>query len=285
MINKPPLITWFTCLLLLSACGAKTTIIATPSVTPGPVTISATINADGTTTLSGGDFQLVGTKDLGPGWDLGFAATLYEAKNKQYTLSVLHQDSNWEVIRQEYAIGRPFEVNFNNEQWVKKIAHDGNGNVVVYVEPKAGSSTPTAGSSTPTVGSSTPTAASTKAVSTSTKEVVVLPDLGLSDPVEFINYYFKNINDRNYQMTWSLLSQNFINRMNSPAQGGYQGYVNFWNTVKQVDIIDVAIQSQNNNSAIVNVNMTIHYEDGSTASWHPQFSLVYDHSRNTWLFN
>jgi len=277
--NKPLLIAWFTCLLLLSACGAETTSNPTPSETLGPVTISANINPNGEITLTGTSFQLVGTKDLGAGWwELGFAAVLYEAKNNQYTLFVLYPDSNGEVIRQEYAIGRPFEINFNNDQWVKKIAQDGNGNVVVYIEPSAGSPTMTA-------GSPTPTAVSAEAVATSTQEIVTPKDLGLSDPVEFINYYFRNINERNYQITWSLLSLNFINTNNSPSQGGYQGYVDFWNSVRQVDIIDVDIESQNNDSARVNVNMTIHYENGFTAGARQRFSLIYDLSRNTWLFN
>jgi len=280
MLNKKPLlIAWFSCLLLLSACGVETTSSPTPSETLGPVTISANINPNGEITLTGTSFQLVGTKDLGAGWwELGFAAVLYEAKNNQYTLFVLYPDSTGEVIRQEYAIGRPFEINFNNDKWVKKIAQDGNGNVVVYIEPNAGSPTMT-------TGLPTPTAVATEAVTTSTQEIVTPKDLGLSDPVEFINYYFRNINERNYQMTWSLLSLNFINTNNSPSQGGYQGYVDFWNSVRQVDIINVGIESQNNEAAEVNVTMTIHYENGFSASASQRFSLIYDLSRNTWLFN
>ena len=287
MLNKKSLlIAWFACLWLLSACRVETTSNPTPSETPGPVPISANINPNGEITLTGTSFQLVGTKDLGAGWwELGFAAVLYEAKNNQYTLFVLYPDSNGEVIRQEYAIGRPFEINFNNDKWVKKIAQDDNGNVVVYIEPNAGSLTMTTGSPTMTTGSPTATAVSAEAVATPTQEIVTPNNSGLSDPVEFINYYFRNINDRNYQMTWSLLSPDFINANNSPSQGGYQGYVDFWNSVRQVDIINVDIESQNNEAARVNVNMTIYYENGFTASARQRFSLIHDLSRNTWLFN
>jgi hypothetical protein len=301
MLNKKPaLIAWLTCLLLLSACGAKTINTPAPTVAPAPVIISAEINSNGQTTLSGTNFLLVGTKGLGVGWcELGFAATQYAAKEKQYTLYILHQESGGEVIQQEYAIGRPFEIHFNQAQWVKRIDHDVNGNAVVYVEPATISSTPTAASptptaipstptaplSTPTAASSTPTAVSTLAEPTSTEEVLVTPNLSLSDPVEFINFYFRNINARNYQLTWSLLSEHFINTMNSPAQGGYQGYVDYWNTARQVDILDVAIESQNGGSARVNVNMTVQYENGKTINWHQHFSLIYENARNTWLFD
>ena len=308
MLSKTsPLMTWFIFLLLLAACGTETVIPPTPTITPSPVTISAGINSDGQTTLSGADFQLVGTKGLGVGWwELGFAATLYTAKEKQNTLFVLYQAGNGEVVQQEFAIGRPFDIHFNPVQWVKRLERDANGNAVIYVEPTPRSSTQTAASSTattvspfptaglptptaglpvPTAASSTPTAVATMPEPTSTPEMMLTPDLDLSDPVEFINFYFGNINARNYPLTWSLLSSHFIDTMNSPAQGGYQGYVDYWNTARQVDILDVAVESQNGSSARVNVNMTVQYENEKTINWHQHFSLIYEHARNTWLFD
>jgi hypothetical protein len=308
MLNiKPALLTWLTCLLLLAACGPETIIPPTPTLTPGPVTISASINSDGQTTLSGADFQLVGTKGLGVGWwELGFAATLYTAKEKQNTLFVLYQAGNGEVVQQEFAIGRPFDIHFNPVQWVKKLERDANGNAVIYVEPTPGSSTqsaasstattvspfPTAGLPTPTAGlpvptaaSSTPTAVATMPEPTSTPEVMLTPDLDLSDPVEFINFYFGNINARNYPLTWSLLSSHFIDTMNSPAQGGYQGYVDYWNTARQVYILNVAVENQDAASARVNVFMSVDYVDGRSISWHQHFTLIYEPARNTWLFD
>jgi len=308
MLSKTsPLMTWFIFLLLLAACGPETVIPPTQTITPGPVTISAGINSDGQTTLSGADFQLVGTKGLGVGWwELGFAATLYTAKEKQNTLFVLYQAGNGEVVQQEFAIGRPFDIRFNPVQWVKKLERDANGNAVIYVVPTPGSSTQTAASSTattvspfptaglptptaglpvPTAASSTPMAVATMPEPTSTPEVILTPDLDLSDPVEFINFYFGNINARNYPLTWSLLSSHFIDTMNSPAQGGYQGYVDYWNTARQVYILDAAVENQDAASARVNVYMSVDYVDGRSISWHQHFTLIYEPARNTWLFD
>jgi hypothetical protein len=308
MLSKTsPLMTWFILLLLLAACGPGPVIPPTPTITPGPVTITAGINSDGQTTLSGADFQLVGTKGLGVGWwELGFAATLYTAKEKQNTLFVLYQAGNGEVVQQEFAIGRPFDIHFNPVQWVKKLERDANGNAVIYVVPTPGASTQTAASSTattvspfptaglptptaelpvPTAASSTPTAVPSMPEPTSTPEVMLTPGLDLSDPVDFINFYFGNINARNYPLTWSLLSSHFIDTMNSPAQGGYQGYVDYWNTARQVYILDAAVENQDAASARVNVYMSVDYVDGRSISWHQHFTLIYEPARNTWLFD
>jgi hypothetical protein len=63
--------------------------------------------------------------------------------------------------------------------------------------------------------------------------------LPVQTPQDFIFYYFNNINSRNYTLTWSLLSDRFKNTLNGPSQGGYQVYVDFWDSVKQVTVSDV----------------------------------------------
>jgi len=136
---------FITIAFLLTGCGSNptsnTTIETGPFVNVGPVSISATIDTDGAVKLSGSYQQtLVGNQVLGAGWEVGFETTLKEAKNKQYTLFILYEDNQGYVHQQEYDVQRPFEVDFTNEQWVKKIVHDGNGNIVVFVETRGISS-------------------------------------------------------------------------------------------------------------------------------------------------
>lgn len=102
---------------------------------------------------------------------------------------------------------------------------------------------------------------------------------------QFIRYYYNYINQRNYQLTWTLLSDSFKNAVNGPAQGGYQGYANYWNTVQRVDIFGVAVSSQSGAYAVVNVNMQYTYQNGAVASNLQTFNLIYDYNRSTWLFN
>ena len=112
--------------------------------------------------------------------------------------------------------------------------------------------------------------------------IVVTP----SNSVEqFVRTYFQEINNRNYETTWSLLSDAFKATSNSPQHGGYQGYVDFWNTVDRVEILEIKILEQSSQSAEVFVVANYHYKNGVTTTGEQTFSFIYDFTRNTWLFD
>ena len=102
---------------------------------------------------------------------------------------------------------------------------------------------------------------------------------------QFIRTYFQEINSRNYEYAWSLLSDAFKASRNSPQNGGYQGYVDFWNTVDRVEIVEVRILEQSSQSAEVFVVANYHYGNGVTTTGEQTFYFIYDFTRNTWLFD
>ncbi|HSL31150.1 MAG TPA: hypothetical protein VK900_18255 [Anaerolineales bacterium] len=102
---------------------------------------------------------------------------------------------------------------------------------------------------------------------------------------QFIRMYFQEINSRNYENTWSLLSEAFKASRNGPQHGGYQGYVDFWNTVARVEIVEIRILEQSNQSAEVFVVANYHYQNGATTTGEQTFHLIYEFTRNTWLFD
>lgn len=102
---------------------------------------------------------------------------------------------------------------------------------------------------------------------------------------QFIHAYFQEINSRNYETTWSLLSEAFKASRNSPQNGGYQGYVDFWNSVDRVEIVEIRILDQNSQSAEVFVVANYHYRNGATTTGEQNFYFTYDFTRNTWLFD
>ena len=113
----------------------------------------------------------------------------------------------------------------------------------------------------------------------------VVPGYSQLYPNQFIYYYFYNINQRNYQITWSLLTDSFKYANNSAGQSGFLGYANFWDSVARVDIFGVTITSQSGNYAVVSVNIRYTYQGGTVISNLQTYNLVYDAGRSSWMFN
>jgi hypothetical protein len=106
-----------------------------------------------------------------------------------------------------------------------------------------------------------------------------------SYPDQFIRYYYQHINARDYNTTWSLLSDVFKFAVNSTAEGGYGGYVDFWDTVRRVDINSVTIISQSSHAAQVLVDMVYNYTNGAVIRSQQYFQLYYYAPRSTWMFD
>ena len=121
-------------------------------------------------------------------------------------------------------------------------------------------------------------AANTQAATTQT---ATLP---AQSPQDFISYYFDAINSRNYALTWSLLSDRFKNSLNGLSQGGYQAYIDFWNSVKQVTVFEVTHLCQGDVCA-VNVTLQLDYYNGQFDTSIYPYTLTFDHARNIWLFD
>lgn len=102
---------------------------------------------------------------------------------------------------------------------------------------------------------------------------------------QFIRTYYQAINSRNYENTWSLLSDAFRASSNSLQNGGYQGYVDFWNTVDHVEVLETKILEQSSQAAKVFVVANYHYKNGVTTTSERDFNFIYDFNRNTWLFD
>jgi hypothetical protein len=106
----------------------------------------------------------------------------------------------------------------------------------------------------------------------------------LSYPADFIYYYFNNINLRNYTLTWSLLSPSFIANNNPPAEGGYTGYVNYWNSVSRVDVTYITVNSNSGGYAEVAVGLVYNYGTGLVTTGNPHYHLVYNLGLGNWQF-
>jgi len=129
---------------MLSGCvsgsnpgNSKATYHTGPEIEVGPLSIALTVDSAGNVVLSGTYSQkLIGIKGLGGiSWTTGFEKVLYAAQNDANSLFILWKDSDGNMWQEEYQIGKPFKVTFNDDSRVREIRSDQQGNVVVAVEP------------------------------------------------------------------------------------------------------------------------------------------------------
>jgi hypothetical protein len=100
-----------------------------------------------------------------------------------------------------------------------------------------------------------------------------------------VRIYFSNINISNYPLTWSMLTSRFKNTVNGPAQGGYDGYVRYWDTVHSVTVQSVLVISQDDYYAAIKVTALYQYNNGTHTTSTVPYTLAYDYSINSWLFD
>lgn len=143
--------------VLMSGCG--TTKVSTgPSIGIGPVEVGLHLNSDGELELESNlSIPIVGSADLGAGisWDIAFSTVLNEYKDKENYLIVLWEDTDGSIIEQDFLIGQPFVVNFEYDQWVRKIQRIDNGSIVVFVEKQQLIQEEAQGGNIPSSGDST----------------------------------------------------------------------------------------------------------------------------------
>ena len=100
------------------------------------------------------------------------------------------------------------------------------------------------------------------------------------EPGQFIRVYYTAINNRQYDQTWSMLSDNFKRIKNPTGKGDY---IDFWESIARVDIENIEVQNQTANTAVVAA--AVHYtkRNGGTDRSTYTFTLSFDPQRAGWL--
>lgn len=119
---------------------------------------------------------------------------------------------------------------------------------------------------------------------TSTASIATIDLPSPNAPDSFIYDYYDAINDRNYSWAWNHLSDDFIARNHTSAQGGYSGFTEWWETVAQVQILSADTTLWDPSSA--KVHAEIHYEMNSGYQYEDEvfFHLLLD-SNGEWLID
>jgi uncharacterized membrane protein YvbJ len=103
-------------------------------------------------------------------------------------------------------------------------------------------------------------------------------------PDKFIRWYFDAVwQDRNYEYLWTLSTPSFQSIVNP---GGYQEYVKWWESVKQVDLNSVAIVPKGTDYVIATVNVNFYLKNGRVLSNKEYtYQLTYSSEIDSWLFD
>ena len=112
--------------------------------------------------------------------------------------------------------------------------------------------------------------------------VKVIPE---QDPKQFIYDYYNSINNRQYDLTWSKLSGDYISRNNGQSNGGYEGYVEFWNSVSYISVVETNLVNYEDKSAKVVATLHYEYKNGNAHNDKVYFQIIYSSNKKTWLID
>lgn len=140
MKTNPMLVIWLMSIILMSACGTNTTYYTGPSVNVADVIqVSLHLNSQGEFVVGGQvSVPLANAANLGSvSWDFGFETVLNQATEKSNYLIILWQDEDGDIREDDYSIGQPFKITFEHDQWVQRIEHTQQGNIILSVQKQA----------------------------------------------------------------------------------------------------------------------------------------------------
>lgn len=101
-------------------------------------------------------------------------------------------------------------------------------------------------------------------------------------PEQFVRDQYSIINNRQYQAAWSRLSTGF---QNNPTvfPDGYTSYVNWWNTVKQVDVQSVKRVNTNDKTNTVAIRLKYYMNNGKVYSESRRILLLWNAETSSWI--
>jgi len=108
-----------------------------------------------------------------------------------------------------------------------------------------------------------------------------VPLIEQPDPKQFIRNHYANLNQRQYNPTWSKLSHNFKSKA-----GTFADYVDWWESVAEIRVLSVRSIAQTEREAIVDVQLQYLMNDGIIVDDpKSRINLVWDNREQTWLFD
>jgi hypothetical protein len=107
------------------------------------------------------------------------------------------------------------------------------------------------------------------------------PTPAVLSPLQALRDYYAALNARQYERAWTYLTRNYT------AQAGvsFPQYVEFWDTVDQVNIASMAPIEQRADFATVSLELNLLFRNGQSSSFRQYVKLVYDAGSQSWLLD
>lgn len=139
--------------------------------------------------------------------------------------------------------------------------------------------TPTRVPPTPTPTHIPPTSTSTRIPVTATPtRVPPMPPSIASEPLDVTWAYIEFLNRRQYEPAFAILSNDFKKRNHCcDSKGKYliQPYIDYWETVERLTVLEISLESQLQSEAIINIVWRFDSFNSSDAIFRHQITLIY----------
>ncbi|MGQ9792670.1 MAG: PKD domain-containing protein, partial [Anaerolineae bacterium] len=107
-------------------------------------------------------------------------------------------------------------------------------------------------------------------------------------PESVVRRYYEAINERRYDLAWSMLSTNFKQRWNCCAPDGgfdFAAYVGWWDSVQRVEIGHIELIERSDTRAVVYAELAYLMRDGrQVMDPMPYIQLAFDPALGGWVF-
>ena len=113
---------------------------------------------------------------------------------------------------------------------------------------------------------------------------VPVSGVNTGDPADTVRAYYQMVDQNRYDLTWPMLSDPFKQKFNCCAPNyNYTEYLDWWNSVDQIELADVHTVQQSGSQAAVYMDLRYHMKAGGVSNDRAYIHLVYDPTMG-WLF-
>jgi hypothetical protein len=107
------------------------------------------------------------------------------------------------------------------------------------------------------------------------------PTATLLSPEQALRDYYAALNARQYERAWAFLTRNYT----AQAETNFTQFIEFWDSVDQVNIASIAPIEQRADFATVSLELNLLFGNGQSSSFRQYVKLVYDAGSQSWLLD